>query len=591
MQARLPSAPAKPGVYLFKDGRGRVLYVGKAKDLRNRLRSYFQKSSGLDARKEAMVAEVRDLEFTVTANELEAFVLEANLIKQYKPRYNVLLRDDKSYPYLKLTLNETWPRLEVVRRIARDGARYYGPYVPSGPMWKIVSFVRNTYHIRTCSYALDRRMRPCIQHQIKRCVAPCSGEVDRDEYMKMVEEVRLLLEGRNKGLLASLQRKMQRLSDELQYEEAALVRDRIEAIRSISEFQKAVAPGLGDLDIIGLHREGGLAVFKMLFVRSGIMIGSRHFMLRDTAGEADGSLTRDFIGRFYDKEFIPPPDVISSILPEEAGLLAAWLSQRRRSAVRISRARRGIKRQLADMAVENARIILAAEGTRPKSSLMHELASFLGLRRVPADAGAFDISNISGSEPVGAFVYWEGGHFRKERYRHTRMDEVAGPDDYAMMREMIRRTAVSLGGELPDLLIIDGGKGHLEAALEALAGAGPTGTSGSPPEVIAVAKDPDRVFLTGGGSIDLEEGNPAALLLRRIRDEVHRFAIRYHKKRRAERSLSSPLERVPGIGRQRHFALLRHFGSIEAIRSASVEEIASVKGLNRKVAEAVKKAL
>ena len=277
---RLNAVPEKPGVYIFRDSHNTILYVGKAKELRNRLRSYFQKSAGLDARKSAMVREVDDFEYTVTANELEAFVLEANLIKQYRPRYNILLRDDKSYPYLKLTVNERWPCIEVVRRIRKDGARYFGPYVPAGAMWSILSFIRNNFHIRTCRRTLDRPVRPCIQSQIKRCVAPCSGKVDHGEYIAMVKEVKLLLEGRNKGLVEALEKRMRRLSDEMRYEEAALERDRIRAIKKVVEFQKAVAPGLGDVDVIGLYRRDNACVFKMLFIRNGLMVGSRHFFFK-----------------------------------------------------------------------------------------------------------------------------------------------------------------------------------------------------------------------------------------------------------------------------------------------------------------------
>ncbi len=581
MREKLASVPARPGVYLFRDDRYRILYVGKAKDLRNRVRSYFQKSSSLDMRKSAMMESVKDFEYTVTGNELEAFVLEANLIKRYKPRYNVLLRDDKSYPYLKLTVNEKWPRIEVVRRILKDGAKYYGPYVPAGAMWELLSFIRNHYNIPTCGYSLEKRMRPCIQHQIKKCVAPCSGEVDHAAYMKTIGEVRLLLEGKNRGLIAALEERMEALSKEMRYEEAALVRDRIRAIRKISESQKAVAPELGDVDVIGLSRTGGAGAFKMLFIRNGIMIGSRSFILKDIEGEAEGYLSRNFIIQFYEKEILPPPEIICSVTPEDRDLLCSWLSEKRGARVKIAVPKKGIKRKLIDMAEENAAILLRAETAAEKKDVSKDLVAFLGLGSVPADIGAFDISNIAGKEPVGAFVYWAGGAFRKEKYRHIRMDAVKGPDDYSMMREMIRRTFKSLGG-LPALVIIDGGRAHLDAALEVFREKNIAGS-----DVIAVAKDPDRAFLPGREApLGLEEG-PVALLLRRIRDEVHRFAITYHKKLRAKRVLESPLEKISGIGRARRFALLRHFGSIDAIRSASVDEISALKGFHRGLAEKI----
>ncbi len=586
LQEKLGALPRKPGIYIFRDEKGGILYVGKAKDLRNRVRSYFQKSSSLDMRKSAMVEGVRDFEYTVTTNELEAFVLEANLIKQHRPRYNVLLRDDKSYPYLKLTVNEKWPRISVVRRIQKDGSKYYGPYVPAGAMWEILSFIRNHYNIPTCSYSLERRMRPCIQHQIKKCVAPCSGEIDHKEYMGRIREVQLLLEGKNRGLIEALEKKMERLSEEMKYEEAALVRDRIWAIRKISESQKAIAPELGDVDVIGISRSEGTAAFKMLFIRNGIMVGSRNFLVRDTAGETAGYLVRNFLRQFYEKEILPPPEILCPSLPEDHKLLTSWLSERRGSRVRIAVPMKGMKRKLLEMAEENAAILSHDDRTRAKKDVLGNLAAFLGFEKVPDSIGAFDISNIAGREPVGAFVYWAEGSFRKEKYRHIRMDAVKGPDDYSMMKEMIRRTLKSLDGHLPDLVIIDGGKAHLDAAMEVFREKNVTGS-----DVIAVAKDPDRAFIPGREEpLSLEEGT-AALLLRRIRDEVHRFAITYHKKLRAKRVLESPLEKIRGVGKKRRFALLRHFGSIDAIRRASVEEIGSLKGFHRGLAGKILDAL
>jgi len=587
MEERLSSLPAKPGIYLFKDEKNRVLYVGKAKNLRNRLRSYFQRAAVLDERKAAMVKSVKDFEYTVTGNELEAFILEANLIKQYRPRYNVLLRDDKSYPYLKLTVNETWPRLDVVRRVQKDGAKYFGPYVPSGTMWEILSFIRNNFTMRTCRYSLEKRMRPCIQHQIRKCIAPCGGKVDHAEYMSMVKEVRLLLEGKNKGLLDMLEKKMKRLSDEMRYEEATLVRDRIRAIRQISETQKAVAPELGDIDTIGIFREEDRAVFKILFIRSGTMIGSSHFFVGNVSGETDGYLLKNFIGQFYGREIVPPSEVLSALPPDDMAVLLSWLSEKRGSPVKITVPKRGIRRGLVEMAQQNAEVLLRSEKETGWKSTLRELATFLGLEGPPGDIGTFDISNISGKEPVGAFVYWADGRFHKDRYRHIRMDAVKGPDDYSMMKEMIRRTIRNLEGNMPDLLIIDGGRAHLDAALEVL---GESGTGGT--EAVGLAKDPDRVFLKKSGTpLSLGDGKAPSLLLKRIRDEVHRFAIGYHKKLRAKRTFESPLEKVPGVAKKRRFELLRHFGSIEAIRNAPVEEIAGLKGFHRKLAEKIHEAL
>jgi excinuclease ABC subunit C len=587
MQEKLASVPEKPGVYLFHDESRKVLYVGKAKALRNRLRHYFQKSFGLDSRKSAMVSSSSDFEFTVTGNELEALVLEANLIKQHRPRYNILLRDDKSYPYLKLTLNEKWPRLLVVRRIQKDGARYFGPYVPAGPMWNILSFIRNNFPVRTCKHSLEKRLRPCIQYQIKRCVAPCSGEVDHTEYLAMMNDIRLLLEGKNKGLLALLEKKMVDLSEEMKYEEAALIRDRIKAVRSISETQKVVAPGLGDVDVIGLFRTGRTLTVTILFSRNGIMIGSRDFHLKDMTEETDGDILKNFIEQFYGKEIIPPAEVICRFLPEDALLLSAWLSEKKGGKVSIVTPRRGLKKNLLEMAEENARVHSLNAKDVGKSLVLEEVAARFHFQKVPQSVGAFDISNMGGKEAVGAFVWWEDGEFKKQRYRHIKMEAVKGPDDYAMMRSMVSRTIKNFDRVLPDLVIIDGGRAHLEAALGVF-----RENQIKDKNVVGLAKDPDRIYFPGEDlSAGLEDGKPSSLFLKMIRDEVHRFAISYHKKLRSKKALESPLERIYGIGRKRRFELLTHFGTIEAIRRASIEEISRLKGFTKEMAEDILAAL
>ena len=615
----LAKIPGKPGVYLFKDDQGKILYVGKAKILKNRVRSYFQNAAGLDERKSAMMKSVADFEFTVTDNELEALILEANLIKQHKPRYNILLRDDKSYPYLKLTLHEKWPRLEVVRRIQKGDARYFGPYVPAGAMWETLSFIRNYYHIPNCRYSLEKRMRPCIQFQIRKCVAPCSGEVDHAEYMQMIRELELLLEGKNKKLTESLERKMTLLSEEMRFEEAALIRDRIRSIQSVSESQKVVSPELGDADVIGFFRQDDVVVFKILFIRNGVMIGTRDFEQKHTAGEKDGYLFRNFIEQFYGREILPAPELYCSKMPEDRALLAEWLSRRRESKVTILVPVRGIKRKLVSMAEENSREIMRSRRAEANPDVLSEIASLLCLKKAPESIGAFDISNITGTSAGGAFVVWRAGAFDKSLYRNISMDAVKGPDDYAMMREMIRRTVKSIGegqgakgrdreGEetkadrrelLPDLIIIDGGREHLNAALEALASLNPLLAMGEEkgdeilrPVAIGLAKDPDRVFMKGRDEpILIDNSRPASLLLRKIRDEVHRFAIRYHRKQRAKKMFESALESIYGLGRKRRFALLDHFGSIDAIKKASVKDIAGLKGFTEKLAEDVLKAL
>ncbi len=583
---KLSSVPDKPGVYLFRDSRQKVLYVGKAKGLKSRLRSYFQKSPGLDERKAAMVKSIHDFEFTVTGNELEALVLEANLIKQFRPRFNVLLRDDKNYPYLRLTVQEQWPRLEVVRRVKKDGARYYGPYIPSSIMWSLLSFIRNTFRIPNCRHALDKRMRPCIQHQIGKCSAPCAGQVDRDDYLAMIREIRLLLEGKNRGLLDELTERMQQLSDEMRFEEAAVLRDRIRAIEKISETQKIVDPNLGNIDVLGMHRAEGRLGFKLLFIRNGIMVGSREFLMKDAADESDGRCIQQFLEQFYSHEVGLPDELLCSTQPDDSGLLMQWLGGRHGSRVKISVPRRGTKKRLVEMAVENAEIAVGTLAAPDEALVLQEIGLRLGLDHPPESIGAFDISNLGSGDAVGAFVLWEAGSFRRDRYRHIRMQDVAGPDDYAMMREMIRRTVRSAGPDLPDLIIIDGGREHLNAGSEALNAEGISDKA-----LIGLAKDPDRAFLPAGAVVLLDDSGPSSLLLRRIRDEVHRFAVRYLREMRSKKAFETALDAIYGIGRKRRFALLDHFGTIDAIRRAGADEISRVSGFTAELAARVVEAL
>ncbi|OHE57829.1 MAG: excinuclease ABC subunit C [Thermodesulfovibrio sp. RBG_19FT_COMBO_42_12] len=584
MLEKLSSALSKPGVYIFKNAKERVLYVGKAKDLRNRLRSYFRKSSKLDPRKTAMMRDVKNFTYIVTDNELEALVLEANLIKQYKPRFNVILRDDKNYPYLKLTVNEEWPRLEVVRRIKKDDALYFGPYVPAGSMWETLAFIRRNFQIRDCRYPLDKPMQPCIQHQMGRCLAPCAGLISREEYLKLIEEVRLFLGAKKKDLIEGLKKKMLRLSEETRFEEAATIRDRIKALERALESQKVVAPELGDIDVIGFYRIDSEVSFETLFIRNGIMIGSRDFFIKNIENISDSELMHSFITQLYSKEIILPSEIILPKLPEEPKSLKMWLGHRKGTGVKISVPKTGKKKELVDMASENARVTYRSKKELNFDDLLLDIKERLKLERLPEDIGAFDVSTTSGNESVGAFVYWSEGEFRKNMYRRLKIKTVHGVDDYSMTRETIERIIRNLEGDLPGLVIIDGGKGQLDIARKVIAKN--IAIFKEPPMLIAIAKDPDRAYLTTfEGPVDLEDRRRSSLLLKNIRDEAHRFAVGYHRRLREKGLLQSPLERIPGIGKKRRFELLKVFGSIEGIRNATIDEIASLKGFNKKIAE------
>ena len=584
MLSKLSNIPFKPGVYLFKNEKEHVLYVGKAKNLRSRLRSYFQKSAHLDPRKTAMIKNVKDFSYIVTDNELEALALEANLIKQYRPKFNVILRDDKNYPYLKLTVNEEWPRLEIVRRIKKDGALYFGPYVPAGSMWETLAFIRRNFQIRGCRYSLDKPMRPCIQYQMGKCVAPCAGKISREEYLKLVNEIILFLKGEKKGLLEELEKRMLKFSQEMKFEEAAKIRDRIKALQRAWESQKVVAPELGNMDVIGYSKTDSMVSFEIFFIRNGIMIGSKDLLMRNIENLSDKDMVHSFISQFYSKEIIPPKEILTPFLPAESRSLGKWLSRRKEETVKISAPKTGKKKELLLMATENAKIKLKEKKETKAEDVLMGIKEKLRLERSPEDIGAFDVSTISGNESVGAFVYWIGGQFDKDFYRRLRIKTVRGVDDYAMMEEIVERIIRNLDENMPDLIIIDGGKGQLEIARKILDKN--RSLFPVPPMVIAIAKDPDRAFLPlSEEPVDLNDGKASSLLLKRIRDEAHRFAIGYHRKLRGKGLMESPLEKIPGIGKRRRLILLRRFGSIEGVRNATIDEIMKLRGFHKGIAE------
>lgn len=584
MLGKLLRVPSQPGVYLFKDAQQRVLYVGKAKNLNNRLKSYVQKSSRLDNRKTAMMRAVKDCTYIVTGNELEALVLEANLIKQYKPKFNVILRDDKNYPYLKLTVNEEWPRLEVSRKIEKDGSLYFGPYVPAGSMWEVLAFIRRNFQIRDCHSSLEKMRRPCIQYQMGQCPAPCSGLADREAYKKLIDEITLFLRGKKKDLINSLEEKMVQFSDDMKFEEAAKIRDRIKTLEKAWESQKIIAPKLGDIDVMGFYREKSTVSFEILFIRNGTMIGSKDIFMRNSEHVSDSELMYMFLIQFYSKDIIPPSQIILAPLPEEVQSLQQWLGQRKGAPVKIMAPKAGRKKKLVHMALENALFAYRNKKEPELHILMRDLKEKLHLQKTPEDIGAFDVSTLSGKESVGAFICWAQGEFQKEKYRRLKIKTVQGMNDYSMTGEIVQRTINNLDGNLPDLIVIDGGRGQLKIAQKVI----DTNRAQlkAQPSIIAIAKEPDRAYRTTSPTpINLEDRRPSSLLLKKIRDEAHRFAIGYHKKLRGKNILRSPIEATPGIGKKRRFELLRVFGSIEGIRNASLDEIAQLKGFNGKIAE------
>ncbi len=597
----LNSYPELPGVYIMKSKDGKVLYVGKAKNIRQRLRYYIQE--GLDPRKQRLVAETAEVSFIVTQNELEALVLEANLIKQYKPRYNVVLRDDKNYPYIKIVMNEKYPHIEIARRIKHDGSLYFGPYVPAGIMWEALSFIRRHFNIRPCRYRLDKPMKPCIQYQMGRCPGPCADLISEEKYRESLEEVIMFLKGQRKELLEGLEEKMYKYAEEMRFEEAAKIRDRIKTLNRLWETQRVQSNIMVDVDIVGFYssledlstvstiKTKAAGVFLVLFLRHGLITGKKEFLIK--RGEILNIeqlplIFEEFIEVFYSKEIIPPKILLLPVEPNEKDMLERWLSERRGEGVVIKRPETEEEHELMRLAEENARVFFDQE-TLKVEQIMRALSGMFGIDWIPESIGAFDISTTFGKDSTGGFVWWQDGNFLKDRYRHVRIQYQEGLNDYAMLEESIKRIIESLSGDIPDVLIVDGGPGQLEVLKRAVEAE--EGIIKKRPFLIAVAKSPDRVFFDGKEI--LLEGLPgiqdrAGLLLRSIRDEVHRFAIMYHRKLRDKRLTESRLEKIPGVGPKRRLELLKAFGSLDAIRRASPEEIVEkVKGIGLELAETI----
>lgn len=598
LDEKLQNLPDEPGVYIMKTARQHIIYVGKAVSLRSRVRSYFQKGAK-DEKTEALVRQIADLETIVTHTELEALILESTLIKKHHPRFNIVLRDDKNYPYLRLDLKAEYPRLDVVRGLKKDGAVYYGPYVPAGGMWELLSLIRRTFPLATCrkEFRSDRTERPCVQHQIGRCVAPCSGGIDREAYRDMVQQVRLFIEGKNRDLIGLLKLRMEEASERTEYERAAELRDRIAKIEGAFEKQKIISPNFEDQDIIGIATEGGHSDIQALFVRSGMLIGRKDFFLPDVRGMAGPAILSDFLRQFYAKEMLIPAEVLLPLDVPDRPVLENWLTEKRGAKAEMLVPQRGRKRELVQMASDNASQSLRQQllSQKSKDRILANLQEELALRSLPRRIEAFDISNIQGTEAVASMVSFENNVPDKRNYKRFRIRTVEGQDDFASMAEVVRRRYARAGeeGGLPDLIVIDGGKGQLNAALDVLHELEIDG-----PDIVGLAKarsgekgsprEFERVFLPGVEEpLILPPASAGTHLVARVRDEAHRFAIDYHRKLREKRAIASELDDIPGIGEARKKALLRHFGSVAKVKQATVEDLAAVRGVTRKAAEGI----
>ena len=609
LEAVLKGLPDRPGVYLFKDARGGVLYVGKAASLRSRVRSYWQKSRPAEAlRIHDALDRVADVEYTLTDSVSEALLLEANLVKRFQPRFNVKLKDDKSYPYIRITWADDFPRVERTRKLPKDGSRYFGPYASATSVDEAMNLIRRLFPFRTCTIDIhegERALpRPCLLYHIKRCQGPCIEAISKDDYRRDLEQVVLFLEGRQEQVTRRLTSQMKDASGEMAFERAAALRDKIRAIDRTMEAQKMAGFARREQDVLGIARRDGSAAVQLFAVRNGKLVGRDVFVLENVAGVSDADALSVFLRQYYAAASSIPPRILLPSPPSEEPELEEFLAARRGARVHFEVPQRGDRRQLVALASKNADEHLAREQARwladegKTQRALEELADALGLPVPPVRIECYDISNMQGSNTVGSMVVFEDGRPTTGEYRRFRVQGVRGPDDLASHREVLRRrfrraAAGDEGSEeelrwrMPDLVLIDGGRGQLLAARSVL---DELGLHDLP--VAALAKEREELFVTGRVEpIVLPQTSPALFLVQRLRDEAHRFAITYHRKLRAKQAVRSAFDDLPGVGPKRRRALLRVFGSAKRVREAPVEQIAAVPGISRPLAERIKAGL
>jgi excinuclease ABC subunit C len=599
--------PARPGVYLMRDKAGKVIYVGKAKDLRARVRAYF---SNADERSQIqfLVRRVEDIEALVTASDKEALILENNLIKQYKPRYNIRLKDDKSYLSIKVTTAHPWPRIFTTRKIVKDGSRYFGPFSSAVAARETIDIIEKHFLLRNCTdHNFRNRSRPCLQYQIKRCMAPCVLPVSEELYREQVRQAMLFIDGKRQELLSELKQRMREKSDALEFEAAARIRDQIQAVEKTLEKQRMVSHWGADQDIFGLYREGGFIEVQVLLVRQGKLTDSHSYSLEDLEFP-DEEIVASVLTQFYQGQRFIPDEILLPVELEDRAAREEYLSERRGRKVEILCPQRGDKRHLVQMAEENAAQSFAERHDQEKAreKMLRELQEHLRLKRYPQRIECFDISTIHGAHAVGSMVTFINGEPDKNLYRHFRIktiDASSGGDDFGMMLEMLKRRFArgKEEADLPDLIVVDGGKGQLAMALTAMEELRITEVDAvglAKMRVQAAARNAEierteeRVFLPGQSNpVVLRRNSNALFLLQRVRDEAHRFAITYHRKLRAKQTLYSALDRIPGVGGARKRALLRAFGSVKRIEAATLDELLKVPSVNERVAQEILEAL
>ncbi len=605
LEEKLKTLPTQPGCYLYKDDKGEIIYVGKAINLRNRVRSYFQKSANLTPKTRKLVQRIHDLDTIVVDSELEALILECNLIKRHRPHYNIRLRDDKHYPYLVLTMKEPFPRLLVTRRVLQDGSKYFGPFTNSRAVWESLRLIYRLFPLVTCRKRWDNTpvQRPCLYHHMGRCPhAPCAGLGDQAEYRRMVDDVALFLDGKQDKLVKQLRAEMDAAAEDLQFEKAARLRDQIQSVEVLIERQKVVSTNAADQDVVALVNENGTSAVQMFFIRNGKLIGQEHFLLEGTDGDDNlEESTTEFVKRYYQDASYVPQEIILPAHVEETVIIEQWLKQKRGTKVTLTVPERGEKKHLLEMAATNAK--LALEQIRTQSATEHdrimgaliELQDVLGLEDIPQRIEAYDISTIQGSHSVGGMVVFEDGKPAKSEYRRFKIQRPTNtgePNDFAMMREVLTRRLTnakegdSKWSKLPDLMLIDGGKGQLGVAVSVAQ------ELGIELKMIGLAKQFELIFVPNQSDpLVLSRSSVALHLLQRVRDEVHRYSVTYHRTLRGKNATMSVLDTIPGIGRTRRSELLKFFGSVDKLKKASVDEIAAAPAMNKKVAASVHKLL
>jgi excinuclease ABC subunit C len=599
--------PENPGVYLMRDCEGTIIYVGKAVNLKNRVRSYFNNSQEQSFKLTHMVPRIKDIDYFITASEEEALILELNLIKRHKPYYNIRLKDDKSFPYLKISLNEDYPSVQITRKLEDDGARYFGPFSSSYSIRQTLKIIKEIFPFRSCSRDLSKKMcRPCLEYDIHKCPGPCIDAVSIKEYRESIQRLILFLEGRQEKVVRQLENNMQKAVSKLEYEKAALLRDQIKAVKEVINWQKLATKVKGEQDVIAFAQERDTAYAQIFFIRSGRIIGREGFTLQGTQSEEAMQVMTDFVKQFYSSATYIPSLILLQYSILDKGVIESWLAKKKGSPVQIQSPSRGDKKQLVDTVALNAKrgleeLKIKQISSQPNiNAAMEELQRTLNMTALPLRIEGYDISNIQGKDAVGSMVVFEKGRPKTAHYRRFKIKTLQQPNDFAMMQEVIRRrfgrfrstasTAKEVSDSwkiIPDLVLIDGGKGQLSSVMEIL-----KDIEMESLPVIGLAKENEEIFTPGASlPVVLPKSSPALQLLQRVRDEAHRFAVGYHHNLHKKKTFVSALDAVPGIGPARKKALLKQFGTIAGIKEASIEELTAVTGITPLLAQRLKEYL